>query len=114
MKINPRIITRSILYALGALIGLKLYGLVMSKELPLSLYFLYGVAAFIIILIRAYFWDDFVPSLEEEEITAEESLTDIYSKRTDEELKELIASEVAAAEAKIIAREILTERKLDA
>ena len=82
----------------------------MDTEYDISFYIIFGLAFFIFIFIRQYNWGGFVPSMEEEEKTTEESLKDIYSRRSNEELEAIISNESAAEEAKIIAHELLDER----
>ena len=116
MKRNyNRIFTRGAFYALGAVIGLKIFDSIMSKESSMTWYMINASAFFIAIVIREFFWGKFIPSLDDsnETLSTNDHLKKIYLKRPNQELQDMITDPEIAEEAKIIAQEIISSRLVE-
>lgn len=112
MDNTKNVIFKASLSAIGGLLGLKLFDFSRGENSSLSWYFLNGFVFFVAVVVREYYVNGFKFSLNEpqDQLSREENLRNIYSKRTDSELAELIANDGITEEAKVIAQEILNSR----
>ncbi|UKN00201.1 hypothetical protein K6119_10700 [Paracrocinitomix mangrovi] len=113
MDNTKNMIFRASLWAIGGVIVLKVFDYIRGENSPFLWYILNSVIFFVIVIVREYFVNGFLFSLSEPEkqLTKEENLRKIYSKKSDSELEMLVSSETIEEEAKIIAGAILNSRK---
>ena len=114
MRISTAAISKAIFGAIGAVIGLKLFDFVNGSDSPIYMYLISAVVFFVLILARSYSKGELKEvKPQKESISKEAHLKEIYSSRTDQQLKDMISNQSIADEAKIIARKILESRRVE-